>query len=202
MDSGVTAADVASRYRTRAQLAEIARSLGIATSGTKDVLLRRIIAALEAREGVTHSGDTGFEPPSTTRALPQQHRLTPPFGLSMTVPAGQPLTRELREWLTDQLGTRVRVTQDMRDFMKDPRGRTLQDLVDLARQPAGRRQQSEREIPIQFEFNRFLRLLSRQHPQMSRSERLDAWSEFRERTAEERAAFLGGDVLGGSQITE
>jgi hypothetical protein len=198
MDAGVTAADVACRYRTRAQLAEIARSLGIAASGTKDVLLRRIIAALEAREGGTPSGDTGFEPPSTTRALPQKHRLTPPFGLSMTVPAGQPLTRELREWLTDHLGTRVRVTQDMRDFMKDPRGRTLQDLVDLARQPAGTRQESEREIPIQFEFNRFLRLLSRQHPQMSRSERLAAWSEFRERPAEERAAFLGGDVLGGS----
>lgn len=198
MDSGVTAADVASRYRTRAQLAEIARSLGIATSGTKDVLLRRIIAALEAREGVAPSGDTGFEPPSTTRALPQQQRLTPPYDLGMTVPAGQPLTRELREWLTNHLGRRLRVTQDMRDFMKDPRGRTLQDLVDLALRPAATLPASEREIPIQFEFNRFLRLLSQRHPQMSRSERLAAWSEFRERSAEERAEFFGGDVLGGS----
>lgn len=82
----------------------------------------------------------------------------------------------------------MRVTQPMRDFLKDPQGGTLGDLVALAEQPV-----VPREIPRQFELNRFMRIMASKEPHLTRSERLAAWREFRQRPSVERERYLAGD---------
>jgi hypothetical protein len=71
--------------------------------------------------------------------------------------------------------------------MKNPAGGTLVCLLALAKQP-----QSQREIPEQFELNRFMRAVAAERPDMTHSERLAAWREFRRRPLEERATILRG----------
>ncbi len=171
-------------YWTRAELADIARRHSVSTRGVKSELVERLVNALSHGNG--DAGAASCEVGRKGR-LAGRERLTPPFDAHMSVPPGQPITRELRVWLTAKLGRRVRVTQQMRDFMKGPGGGTLADLLALAEQP-----QSQREIPEQFELNRFMRVVSAERPDMTHNERLAAWREFRRRPLEERTKLLRG----------
>jgi hypothetical protein len=97
------------------------------------------------------------------------------------------MTRELRDWLTARCGRNIRVTQQIRDFMRNPAGGTLADLLALARRP-----QTRREIPEQFELNRFMRVVAAQQPDLSHRERIAAWQEFRQLPSDKRMQFLRG----------
>jgi hypothetical protein len=174
----VTAAeDVNGWYWTRDELVQIARNHGVRTRGSKAELQERIAATLN-----------GLAPNSEWPLPRGADHLVAPFALQMPVPAGQPFTRELRQWMTDRLGRKFRVTQAMRDFMKNPQGGTLRDLLLLAEQPTQRS-----VIPQQFELNRFMRTLALQQPNMTHPKRMAAWREFRQRPSADRARFFSGD---------
>jgi hypothetical protein len=174
----VTAADdVTGWYWTRTELVQIARNHGVTTQGSKAELQKRIAATL--------SGGT----PEPAGPPPRgSGRLVPPFAPGMSVPAGQPVTRELRQWMSGQLGREVRVTQQIRDFMRNPQGRTLRDLLVLAEQPS-----EPGAISQQFELNRFMRIMKTQQPNLTHAERMAAWREFRQRPTAARARVLNGE---------
>lgn len=179
-----SAEDLTNWYWTRSELVEIARGRGASTQGNKEVLLQRLVAGVEA-DAAEESPPLRPAEPRSARSKPS--RISPPFSTRTSVPAGQPLTRELRNWLTNQLGRPVRVNQAMRDFMKNPAGGTLFELLELAREPSPRS-----DIPLQFELNRFMRVLAAERPTMTHSERMAAWREFRQRPASEREQVLDG----------
>lgn len=174
----VTAAqDVTGWYWTRDELVQIARNHGVRTWGSKTELEERITAKISG--GGPESGE-----PRPRGA----DRLVAPFALRMPVPPGQPFSRELRQWMTHRLGREFRVTQAMRDFMKNPQGGTLRDLLVLAEQPPERS-----VIPQQFELNRFMRILALQQPNLTHPDRIAAWREFRQLPSPERERILSGD---------
>jgi hypothetical protein len=169
--------DVTGWYWTRDELVQIARNYGVRTGGSKTELEEHITAKLSG--GAPESGE-----PRPRVAV----RLVAPFALRMPVPAGQPFSRELRQWMTQRLGREFRVTQAMRDFMKNPQGGTLRDLLVLAEQSTERS-----VIPKQFELNRFMRILALQQPNLTHPERIAAWRQFRQRPSPDRERILSGD---------
>ena len=152
-------------YWTRAQLDEIARREGVPRTGDKQQLADRLIAHFDGRPA----------PPVPRNPRPAKP-LLPPFRLDMVVPAGQPMTRELRTYLAAQIGPRFRFDGFMREFFADPEGRTLSDAVDVWHATRGRR----RPIGTQFEYNRFTSEYRRRHPHASRQEMLAAWERYKD----------------------
>ena len=169
-----TAADVRDWYWTRSELLEIARRLGARRSGSKQELAEAIVAVLSGRES------------STRNRVPRETHLTPPFQLDTQIPTGQPFTRVLREWVQDQVQGKVQVNAAVRSLLKHPRGATLADLVAVIQAPAP----TGATIGVQFERNRFMRLLSRTAPELSRSEREDEWTAFRQLPSPRRTEIL------------
>jgi hypothetical protein len=113
----------------------------------------------------------------------------------MVIPAGQPFTRELRDWMEETLGERVRLGAAARALLRNPQlpsgqTATLADVIKLLVNPPP----ASGEVGSQFERNRFMRLLSRTDPGMSRQQRDQAWLEFRKLPSAQRATRLS-DVL-------
>lgn len=177
-----TAQDITGWYWTKAELVDVARRLGVARSGSKAELTARLVAALDGS-----AGDARPVRERTRARPPMSEQLRPPFAPSQRIPAGQPLTRQLREWLDTQAGHPIRVNREMRAMMRDPGGRTLADLLKAATSPV-----SETAIGPQFERNRFWRLIARTHPEWTRVQREKAWQEFRSRPTSQREAILAG----------
>ncbi len=175
--------DLTRWYWTRAELVEIARQNSVSTGGRKSDVVERLMSALSHE----CAGLDEVRKSTTERARSKRERLTQPFAPGMRVPPGQPMTRELRDWLTARCGRKFRVTQQIRDFMRNPAGGTLADLLVLAQRP-----QTRREIPEQFELNRFMRVVAAQQPGLSHRERIAAWQEFRQLPSEKRMQFLRG----------
>lgn len=172
--------DITEWYWTKAELVDIARRLGVARSGNKAELTARLVAALGGPAGSRVSVTTA----RPARPTPSD-RLTSPFELTQRIPVGQPLTRQLREWLDTQAGHPIRVNRLMRAMLRNPDGRTLADLLTAAMSPV-----SDVVIGPQFERNRFMRLMSCTHPERTRAQREDAWREFRSLPTSERVAIL------------
>ncbi len=174
--------DITGWYWTKAELVDIARRLGVARSGSKAELTARLVAALDGS-----AGDALPVRTSTRARPPKSEQLRPPFAPSQRIPVGQPLTRQLREWLDAQAGHPIRVNRQMRAMMREPGERTLADLLKAATSPV-----PETAIGPQFERNRFWRLMARTHPEWTRVQREKAWQEFRSRPTSEREAILAG----------
>lgn len=149
-------------YWTRAELDTIARRVGVPRTGNKQQLTERLVAHFD-----------GAPLPQTAGRKRAEHPLRPPFSPDMVVPAGQPMTRELRAYLTQQIGPQFRFDGFMREFFADPGGRTLTDAVAHWKRTRGLR----RPIEAQFEYNRFTADFRRDHPGASRAEILAAWHD-------------------------
>jgi hypothetical protein len=177
-----TAEDITGWYWTKAELVDIARRLGVVRSGSKAELTARLVAALEDPEVADPSMSE-----STRVRPPVSEQLKPPFQLTQRIPVGQPLTRQLREWLDAQAGHPIRVNRHMRAMMRDPGGRTLADLLAAAMSAV-----NDAAIGAQFERNRFWRLMAGTHPDWTRVQREKAWQEFRSLPTADREAILAG----------
>lgn len=160
-----SAAMVVGWYWTRAQLDDVARREGVPRTGNKQQLTDRLIAHFDGAPA----------PPPTRRPRPAEP-LLPPFRPDMVVPPGQPMTRELRTYLTAQIGPKFRFDGFMREFFADPGGRTLSDAVDVWHATRGR----HRPIGRQFEYNRFTSDYRRSHPDADRQEVLAAWERYKD----------------------
>lgn len=157
-------------YWTQAELRGIARELGIPTGGRKAELAARVRAVL-----------AGESPPRTSRK--PRSRLEGELTRETVIPEGVVLSRHLREWFENELGTGFRADRHLRDFLRDGAGRTLGEAADHYRAtrglPAG-------EIEPQFEFNRFTRLWWEANPGGTREELIESWRRYRGSPVESR----------------
>jgi hypothetical protein len=170
-DEVVTSSQLLGWYWTRAQLDQIARRLGVSKSGNKATLTQRLEHHLD--------GIPAREAPRP-RVAPQ---LTPPFDPSDVVPPGQRMTRALRDWFVERVGSSFRFDFYMRAFFTDPAGRTLSDAIDLWH---ATRDAPAPQIGAQFEYNRFTRAFRQAHPEATRSDLLEAWQRYKDTPTHDR----------------
>ncbi len=162
--------DVAQWYWARAELNAVARRLGVSSSGNKQAVTQRLLAHLGTPASTVSTSDArGAKRKSSTQ-------MRPPFAEDQVVPAGQRMTRELREWFLEECGPGFRFDGHMREFFAEPAGRTLGDAVELWFSTRG----VPRPIEPQFEYNRFVREYRTSHPGVAHSEVVDAWRAHRE----------------------
>ncbi len=164
--------DVAQWYWTRAELNAVARRVGVPSSGNKQNITQRLLV---------HLGQPGSASPAASIEAPGDRRksntqMPGPYAEDQVVPAGQRMTRELREWFLDKCGPGFRFDGHMRDFFAAPEGRTLGDAVKLWFSTRGVPRPSE----PQFEYNRFVREYRKSHPAVGHAEVVAAWRAHRE----------------------
>lgn len=161
-------------YWRKDELTGFARSLGIRSSGGKELLTRRIVAALD--------GQPFAEParPRTGGAA----QLSGPLSAATLIPRGQRCSQPVRAWFAAQVGASFRFDGEMRAFFANTDGtQTLRDALAHYRATRG---QGANPIDAQFEYNRFTRSWHEDHPGGSREELLRAWQQYRDRPVDER----------------
>lgn len=174
LSPGISGAEVLRWYWRKDELAGFARGLGLSATGNKDLLTRRIVAALDGVELV--------EP--VTRRAAGSVQLSGPLGPDTVIPRGQRCSQVLRAWFGEQVGPAFHFDAEMRAFFAGTDGtETLRDALEHWRST---RDQDPSSIGPQFEFNRFTRAWHRRHPAGSRAELLLAWRAYRSRPVEER----------------
>ncbi|MBH0775601.1 hypothetical protein IT779_04760 [Nocardia sp. NEAU-351] len=168
------AAELRRWYWLKQELADFARTSGIRATGDKQLLTDRIAAALD---GVAFTEPA--PPPPAAGA-----QLRAPFDGGSRIPVGQRCSQPLRAWFTEQVGPGFCFDAPMREFFAGADGsRTLADGLEHW---YGSRDQGEKSIDSQFEYNRFTRAWHRAHPNGARSELVAAWQEYRGRPVDER----------------
>lgn len=161
-------------YWLKEELEQFARESGIRATGSKDLLAARISASLAGRKFV--------EPTSAKRAAGRQ--LSGALLPSTIIPAGQRSSQVVRAWMLEQLGPSFHFDAEMREFFAQSDGtRTMQDAVDHFRST---RDQSDKSIDGQFEYNRFTRAWHQDHPEGSREDLLESWRAYRNTPIGER----------------
>ena len=152
-------------YWLKAELAGLARELGVPATGSKDELTARLAAVLD-----------GARPSPPRRRTAPAPPLPEPLTGATLIPAGQRCTEQLRDWMTGQVGPGFRFDAAMRDFVATGAGRTLAEAVEHWSATRGRRSD---EIGSQFELNRFTRQWHEDHPGGTRAELLADWRTYR-----------------------
>ncbi|MGM7697049.1 DUF6434 domain-containing protein [Microbacterium sp. A84] len=161
-------------YWLKDELADFARSLGIRATGSKEVLTQRLAAALN---GVS------FTEPVTQRSG-NKAQLSGPLSASTVIPRGQPCSQTVRAWFIEQVGESFGFDGELRAFFADADGtQTLQDALEHY---YASRDQGQKAIGSQFEYNRFTRAWYQAHPEGSREDLIEAWRDYRRRPVDER----------------
>jgi hypothetical protein len=160
-------------YWLRAELAAFARILVLGTGGAKIELTDRIAARLAGRSV-----------PAAVRHRRSPGRLPEPLTSATVIPAGQPCSQQVRQWLVGAVGPSFRFDAAMREFFASTDGpRTLGDAVTHWHRT---RRQPRKAIDPQFELNRFTRRWHRDHPDGSRRDLLADWAAYRARPVDQR----------------
>ena len=170
LDPSLSAAELRRWYWTRAELATLARLLGVSAGGAKLELADRLAATLDGRPPAPPAARR----PAAAAALPE------PVTRATRLPPGQRCTEQLRRCLRAEIGPAFRFDRPMREFVAAADGHTVGEAVEhwhRTRAEAAR----PTEIPAQFELNRFLRSWRQSHPDRSHAEALAAWREHRHR---------------------
>ena len=174
LSRNLTGAELRRWYWLKDELVRFARTLGIRTTGSKDVLIDRVAAFLDGPAYTEHE-------PFPRRAAQQ---LTGPLTPETIIPQGQRCSQVVRGWLAEQVGPTFHFDAAMRDFFARADGtQTMQDSLEHWYATRGT---PAREMGAQFEFNRFTRSWFLENPDGSRSECLTAWKVYRSRPVDER----------------
>lgn len=161
-------------YWLKEELESFARESGIRATGSKDLLVARIGASLAGRKFV--------EPAPARRAAGRQ--LSGALLPTTIIPVGQRSSQVVRAWMLEQIGPRFHFDAEMREFFAQSDGtKTMQDAVDHFH---ATRDQGEKSIAAQFEYNRFTRAWHLEYPEGSQEELLVAWNEYRNTPVDER----------------
>lgn len=174
LTADLTGAELLRWYWLKEELAEFVRRLDVRATGGKDLLTRRLAAALD---GVAFS-----EPPAPARAAEKQ--LVGPLTLQTGIPRGQRSSQVVRAWFVEQVGAHFSFDAEMRAFFAETDGtQTMQDALDHYRSTRG---PNAKPIDSQFEFNRFTRAWHETHPSGTRDGALRAWRDYRARPVDQR----------------
>jgi hypothetical protein len=170
--AGLSAAEFARWYWTKAEVVAFARTLGVATSGDKAAVTARIIAAL-----------SGGDPRDVKAQRPVRTHVAEPLGPATVIPDGVVLSRTLRDWFVTQVGPSFRFNGQLRWFLRHHPGATLGDALDHYRATAG---DPGGPIGQQFEYNRFTRQWADDHPGATAAEIRAAWWRHRSTPTDQR----------------
>lgn len=180
ISTAVTGTDLHRWYWLKNELIELARLLGLRTTGSKKTLTDRISAHLAGR--IFH------ESPINQRRKPARYQLHPPLFERTLVPCGQRCTQILRTWFRERVGATFTFDAEMRHFVLHTDGsQTLGDVLEHWHQT---RDSGVTRIGAQFEYNLFTPAWSSEHPHGTRGKLLSAWWQYRGTPVDER----GGDV--------
>lgn len=161
-------------YWLKEELAAFARSCGLRATGSKELLTKRVAAALD--------GHAFTEPPASHRGTTAQ--LAAPVTADSVIAPGQRSSQVLRHWFTEQLGPAFHFDAHLRGFIAAADGSTT--LGDALTHWHATRDQPERDIDTQFEYNRFTRVWHEANPGGNRSELLSAWNAYRALPVDQR----------------
>lgn len=175
LSPALSGAELARWYWLKDELVELARTLGVRTSGGKELLTRRLVAALDGAP---------FDEPAPARATAGSRQLSGPLTESTVVPPGQRCSQVVRGWFAEQLGAPFRFDAAMREFFAQADGTTT--LGDALAHHRATRDRGPQEIGGQFELNRFTRAWHAAHPDGSRAELLRDWETYRATPVDER----------------
>ncbi len=174
LSSELTGSEFLRWYWLKDELVDFARHLGIRASGGKELLAQRIAAHLDG---------TAFSEPRTPKrtAAPQ---LCGPLSPETVIPVGQRCSQVLRAWFTEQVGASFHFDGEMRAFFANSDGTaTLAQALDHW---YGTRDQGQKTIDAQFEYNRFTRDWHTRNPDGSKAELLEAWRQYRDQPIDAR----------------
>ena len=152
-------------YWTKAELTDLARTLGVSTSGSKIELTDRLAATLDGL-------------PLPASQMPRKHRsrqLAGPVSRDTVIPEGQRSSQVLRTFFETEIGSSFRFDRAMREFIANNAGATLGEAVDHWHATRGK----EYEIEPQFELNRFTRRWYAENPGGTRQQLDEAWQRYR-----------------------
>lgn len=161
-------------YWLKSELIGLARVLHVATSGSKEELTTRLVAALDGQP----------LPPTRRAAGAQGHQLSGDLSSSTVIAPGQRSSQELRSWFRAHAGPSFRFDRHMRDFIGSADGTTT--LGDALEHWWSTRKQRVTAIDPQFELNRFTRAWYATNLSGTHGELLTAWRQYRSLPVEER----------------
>ena len=161
-------------YWLKAELVDFARTLRIRTSGGKELLTQRIAAKLD--------GQVFAEPTVTQRS--QGRQLSGQLCFDTVIPAGQRCSQVVRGWFVKQVGPSFRFDHPMREFFASTDG--TQTLADALNHWHQTRNQDQKSVGAQFEYNRFTGAWYDEHPNGTKDELLSAWREYRSQPIDAR----------------
>ena len=174
--SGLTGGEFARWYWLKSELIAFARTLGVASGGSKDELTARLAAVLDGH------------PPPARRGRPTAkpgQQLCGDLSPDTIIPPGQRSSQELRAWFLSQVGPSFRFDRRMREFVNAADGTTtLGDAVHHWK--TFTRNDAVTDIDPQFELNRFTRAWHASHPTGTRVEFLADWKRYRSLPIDER----------------
>lgn len=161
-------------YWLKDELIVFARSLGVRSTGGKELLTQRLAATLDG---------LAFSEPAPVRSAGSR-QLSGSMTASTVIPKGQRCSQVVRGWFIEQVGESFRFDGEMRSFFANADGtQTLQDALDHYH---ATRDQGRKDIGAQFEYNRFTRSWHEAHPDGSLEELLEAWHDYRSRPVDKR----------------
>lgn len=141
----LTGSEFSRWYWLKDELTEFARTLGVRTTGSKDLLMQRLEATLDNR--------TFIEPAPKRPAGNKQ--LSGSVTASTVIPKGQRCSQIIRSWFITQVGKSFGFDSEMRAFFANTDDtQTLQDALNHYLET---RDQGQKSISSQFEYNRFTR---------------------------------------------
>lgn len=156
-------ADFLAWYWLKAELIAFCRELGMPSGGDKATLSARVAARLGDRTPVA------VQP---ARQVAARNSAPTCLTLETVVVPGYRLSRQLRTFFVQHEGPRFRFNQTLRDFFREPAGRSLADAIALYRNAAFAPGQS---IGRQFEYNHHMRAYFEAHPDASIQQARQAW---------------------------
>lgn len=170
----LTGSELLRWYWLKDELTDFACTLGVRSTGSKELLTQRLAAALDGRP---------FTEPAAKRAAGGK-QLSGALTASTVIPKGQRCSQVVRAWFIDQVGSSFGFDSQMREFFANADG--TQTLQDAYNHYLDTREQGQKSIDSQFEYNRFTRAWYTEHPEGSREELIEAWHDYRSRPIDER----------------
>jgi len=172
LSSALSGRELERWYWLKAELVDFARVEGLATSGSKAELMRRLGGYLDGEA----------LPPTATKPRRSGARLPEPLTPETRLPLGQSSSQQLRQYLTEVIGPAFRFDAAMRAFIAEAEP-TLADVVEHWH---ATRSAPKAPPTAQFEYNRFTIAWHAAHPDRTAAECREAWALHRSLPKDQR----------------
>jgi hypothetical protein len=160
-------------YWLKSELVAFAKCEGVAVTGDKPTLARRIVAVLDGVD----------QPRIRTERRPVSRRLVEPLTLDTVLGPNQSSSQQLRAFFVSTIGPQFAYDIHMRTFLAADREKTLGEAVAHWHRT---RAAPKPETLAQLELVRFTKAWHRRHPSRTQPECREAWKIYKSLPVEER----------------